>query len=130
ILRLGATKAVMLGGTTALSPQVQTDLNTLGLSVRRLAGADRYETAAAAAAATAIGPTGVALVASGETFPDALAAGALGLPVLLTHPDSLPDATRAAIGSARPVVVGGPFAVNNGVVPGAERVGGADRYAT
>src|SRR5206468_462556 len=129
IRRLGATRAVLLGGPTALSGQVQVDLAALGVSsVERLAGADRYATAAAVA--NAVGRSEIVLVASGETFPDALAAGALGLPVLLTQRTSLPDVTRAAIGTAHPVVVGGPVAVANGVVPGAERVAGADRYAT
>jgi putative cell wall-binding protein len=98
--------------------------------VHRVAGADRYATAAAVA--SRLGPAPKVLVASGERFPDALAAGALGLPVLLTTQSSLPDVTSATITSlsATPIVVGGASAVDPSVLPGAARVAGADRYAT
>ena len=128
IRRLGATSAVVLGGPAALTPQVETDLAALGVSVSRISGIDRYETAATVAAQLGQSPT--VLVASGESFPDALAAGALGLPVLLTTRDALPASTAAAIGSSSAVVVGGPAAVSPEVLPSAPRIAGADRYAT
>jgi putative cell wall-binding protein len=130
VKRLGATTAYVLGGEAALAPQVAGDLAALGVSVQRVAGADRYATAAAVA--SRLGPAPTVLVASGERFPAALAAGALGLPVLLTTQSSLPDVTSATITSlsATPIVVGGASAVDPSVLPGAARVAGADRYAT
>lgn len=126
--RLGTTRVVLLGGEAALGQPVEDTVRGLGLQVDRIAGASRYETAAGVAAM--LGPQPTVLVASGETFPDALSAGALGLPVLLTTRDVLPDATAAAIGSATPVVVGGPTAVAASVLPSAARVAGANRYET
>ena len=91
-------------------------------AVQRLAGADRYETAAAIARQQGDGPEGLALLASGEAFPDALAAGALAaaeqVPLLLTARDALPEATEAALrdlGVTEVVVAGGTAAVTPAV---------------
>jgi putative cell wall-binding protein len=129
LARLGTKKVVVLGGPAALGPEVADAIVALGLEIQRIAGGDRYETAALVAAEVG-GAASNVLVASGESFPDALAAGALGLPVLLTTRERLPDAAAAAVGSATPVVVGGPAAVHPDVLPAAERLAGADRYET
>jgi subtilisin family serine protease len=110
----------------------------------RLQGADRYATAAAVS--TKFDPgVAVAYVASGESFPDALAgaalAGSTGQPVLLTASTSLPTATALRLSALRPsriVVLGGPGAVSNTVrdrlrdytAGTVTRIYGADRYAT
>lgn len=136
LARLGASRAVLLGGPAALSPQVEAELATAGVAeIRRIGGADRYETAAAVASEVArlTGTSRVVLVASGENFPDALAAGAAGLPLLLTARDTLPvptSRTLQALAAERIVVVGGPLAVADGTVPATERVAGPDRFAT
>ncbi len=118
---------------------------TIAPTVSRLAGPDRYATAAAVAGGYAAGVP-VVYVASGLDFPDALAGAARaaynGGPLLLTDPTSLPDATRAAMVSLAPgrvVVLGGEAAVSAGVAEtlrqlttsgGLQRVSGPDRYAT
>jgi putative cell wall-binding protein len=111
--------------------------------VERVGGSDRYATAALLAEAHA--PGGPVYVATGQQFPDALAAassaGAAGAPVLLTRTDALPSATDGALRRLEPssiTVVGGPAAVGDAVVTGledytpgtVERVSGKDRYAT
>src|SRR5690606_14966605 len=114
-----------------------------GASVVRDAGADRYETAARVSSAVFAPQVPVAYVATGSTFPDALAAGAtgalLGGPVLLTAPGKLPEATRAELARLRPaqiVIVGGTAAVASAVetavasIAPTIRLGGSDRYAT
>lgn len=85
---------------------------------RRIAGADRFATAASVAR---LGfPTGATTVflATGHAFADALSVGpwanALGAPLLLSGRDSVPDATRAELvrlNPARVVLVGGPNAL-------------------
>lgn len=112
--------------------------------VVRVAGADRYETAADLAGRTAAHPERV-FVATGQDFPDALAAatvaGAQDVPVLLVRGDSVPDATRASLQALEPdeiVVLGGSSSVSDAVLadldeltPGAAvRVEGPNRYAT
>ncbi|WP_432486645.1 cell wall-binding repeat-containing protein [Kineococcus sp. SYSU DK018] len=88
----------------------------------RLAGLDRYETAAAVSAAAWDHDTAlVVFLASGTSLPDALAAGPSTLgsgPMLLTERDSLPAATRAELERLRPcyvVAVGGTASVSEAV---------------
>lgn len=130
---------VILGGPAAVPVAVQTELENLGHAVARVAGPDRYATAAAAAM---LHPAGVPVVyiASGADFPDALTGAAAaardGGPVLLTRPDSVPSAVTAALEHLQPeriVVLGGTGAVSAGVfnaIGADERLSGPNRYAT
>ena len=144
ITRLGATKAIIVGGTGAVSGTVETTLKGRGLAVERIAGTNRYDTAAKIAAAlrTALGVPGFdkAYVATGENFPDALAAGGIaafeGAPILLTQKDALPSETRTAVTSLavkQTVLLGGTGAVSAAVagqLPSPTRISGPDRYST
>jgi putative cell wall-binding protein len=115
------------------------------VTATRLAGADRYATAAAIAHATFSAGVPVAYVATGSSFVDALPAGAAaaqrGGPVLLTARTSLPGSTANELSRLDPqqiVVVGGPGAVSDAVVQQLDqytdgsvtRASGPDRYAT
>lgn len=114
------------------------------VEVRRLAGADRYETAAAAALSTKAGATGgTVVIASGADYADALAGGELGGfggVLLLTERDRLPAATANALSRIEPadvIVLGGTGAVSARVMDELEqgrwsvkRIAGADRYGT
>lgn len=101
IEELEATRAWVMGGTAAVSTPVEDELEAMGLTVVRVAGDDRYATAVAAAGRgrtdLAFSSTAIDL-ASGERFPDALAAGpASGVanrPLLLTGAAELSDATE------------------------------------
>lgn len=112
----------------------------------RVAGADRYETAARLSAQTYPAGVPVAYVATGGSFPDGLSAGPAaargGGPVLLTAATQLPAATAAELARLRPqriVVVGGTSVVSGGVVEALRpyatagvvtRLAGSDRYGT
>lgn len=111
----------------------------------RIAGPDRYATAAAVSRSHFGTGVPVAYVATGHNFPDALAvgpvAGRQGGPVLLTNTTQLPQATRDELARLRPqriVVVGGPSVVSDGVMQALQaytsqavtRISGSDRYAT
>ena len=90
---------VVAGGEQAVSTATA---DGLGRAVQRLAGADRYQTAVAlAAAATGAGASlDVLLLASGERFPDALAgvpaAAAMGGLVLIVPPGGLEESSSGA----------------------------------
>lgn len=115
---------VLLGGQAALGDAVATALSS-SYTVQRLAGSDRFATAAAIArqiGATPPAAEGLAVVASGEAFPDALAAGAIAaaeeVPLLLTGRDVLPEPTAAALrdlGTTEVVLAGGAAAVSPAV---------------
>ncbi len=74
---LGVERVIVVGGPAAVSKEVVAELFDAGFSVQRLAGADRYETSlAVAAVAIGVGMTlSETWVATGRSYPDALAAG-------------------------------------------------------
>lgn len=123
--RLDAGRVVLLGGTAALSSQVERDLVDLGHTVQRLAGPDRVATAAEVARAVAPTSNRVVLArafGTGEDatqgFADALAGGALAaelrVPLLLTPSDALTEPTAAYLtpaGVDEVLIVGGAAAV-------------------
>lgn len=153
IARLGAKRAIVLGGTGAVSPQVFSELEALlgkGF-VERIEGATRYETAAAVAERTrqVMGAQWdhTAIVATGEAFPDALGGSPLsaawGWPVYLVRPNPANDSalTQAmrSDGVKSALVLGGTGAVSRRVedlLAGAfgggnvTRLAGATRYET
>ena len=146
ISRLGASSAVLLGGESALAPAVADALVEAGVEVRRVAGPNRFATAAAVAAE--VGYSSEVLLVQGSDpdprrgWPDALSAAALGSglrqPILLTTADALPPETRDALSpSADVTVIGGRAAVSDAVLADIDaaaatvtRLAGPDRYAT
>lgn len=129
--RLGASRAVLLGGTGALAPAVEDGLRAAGVAdVQRIAGSNRFATAAAIATRMAAEgvPTTAAYLAEGANadpargWPDALAVSPLAAferrPVLLATAGDLPADTAAALtelGVTELTVVGGPVAVGPAV---------------
>lgn len=138
VLAPGGTVFV-LGGPVAISPAMEAEFAGAGLAVRRLAGADRFATAAAIAPEVNPAPSEAFLV-SGVSFPDAVLAGAPAghrrSPILLVAPGSVPPATEAylkAHTNLPRVVVGGTTVVTDTVaraVGSRERIAGPDRYST
>jgi len=125
LTRLSPQRVVMLGGPQALSQQVRQRVHGAvpGASVQRLAGDDRFATAATIAE-TVFGGQVVndAVVATGGTFADALAAGpvagASDSPLLLVGRDAVPAATEGALRRLAPsqsLLLGGLGAVSDGV---------------
>lgn len=118
IQRLGASKAVVLGSTATLSARIDRDLGALGLSVRRISGADRYATAATIAAE--VGGTRVVL-ARGDSkgWADAIAASAYAafrrMPVILVDGTTISSPARSALdrlGVESVDIIGGTSAVS------------------
>lgn len=143
IARLGATDAFVIGGTSAVSDSVVTDLEgLLSGEVVRLGGIDRFETAQIVASETvAANPEwdGTAFVTTGLNFPDALSASPLaayaGWPIFLSGEDGVSAETQAAmqdIGVTNLLLLGGAGVVPDTVTLQAdtERLGGMNRYGT
>ncbi len=147
IERLGASEAVILGGTDAISPAVERDLQEAGLEVRRVRGPNRFATSVAVMEELPDDDDRV-FVAEGfdldpaRGFPDAVSAGPLAAaaadPILLAVTDSLPPETEQALdGIGEAVVMGGPDAISEevegdiaAVGASTRRLAGADRYET
>jgi alkaline phosphatase D len=136
----------VLEGTNAVSPAEGPLGERAGAAAfDRLSGANRFATAAAISAATFAPGVGVAHVATGEDFPDALAGGVAaaraGGPVLLTNRTLLPRETADELRRLAPeaiVVLGGPGAVADEVLAeladltegAVTRLAGDSRFAT
>ena len=114
---------VIVGGEASVSRDTAVSLAAIPgvVEVRRVAGADRYLTAAEVSAQF-IGSSDHALVATGEGFVDALAgaplAGALGAPLLLARPGCMPAVTMERIadsGASSIRLLGGPSTLSPAV---------------
>lgn len=119
---LDAAEIVVLGGTEAVDDTVLSALeaHTDG-TVSRVAGDDRYGTAAAISQAYDPGVNAV-FVATGEVYADSMSGApisvAIGGPIVLTQPDNLPASTIAELERLDPeriIVLGGTVAVSSEV---------------
>lgn len=142
--RLGVRTVWLLGGQAVLSPLVEQQLVAQGYRVHRLAGENRFATAAAVAREVGAAD-GVVTLTLGEDWPDAVASGALAatpahVPALLTSRRTLAAEARdalAELGVRQVTVVGGEASVAPAVVDelralgyGVERLAGPSRYGT
>ena len=140
-------------GTTIVVPPVRTDVPTpepspgggvspLPPGTHRLAGADRYATAAAISSRFNPGVP-VVYIATGSNYPDALSAsavaGAQGSPLLLVPTGSIPPVVWNELVRLQPqkiMLAGGSSVVSDAVaniltqIAPVQRASGADRYAT
>ncbi|TDB37639.1 MAG: hypothetical protein D9V44_06110 [Actinobacteria bacterium] len=149
IVRLGATKAYVLGSESAVSRNVFDAVAAIpGVRAERVQGPNRYATANAIAVRTTDllsgAYDGTMFVATGLNFPDALAASPLsaanGWPLYLTAPTGISDATLATMKArgSKVIILGSESAVPRVVedqlraaFPGAvSRLQGSDRYGT
>ncbi|MEO7296677.1 MAG: cell wall-binding repeat-containing protein [Candidatus Limnocylindria bacterium] len=148
LARLQPGRIVVLGGSAVIGDAVVSTLRGYATSgtVTRIAGADRYATAARTSAATFAPGVPVAYVATGMDFPDALAGGVAASrqkgPILLVGGNSVPAAVASELGRLKPariVILGGPSVVSDSVATQLRplattgtvtRLAGADRYAT
>jgi putative cell wall-binding protein len=145
--RLNPGRIVIVGGGTVVSSYVASLVNRYqtGGGTTRIAGADRYQTAASLSAVTFAPGVATAYVASGISWPDALAAvphaARAGGPLLLTRATILPDAVKAELQRLQPgriIVVGGANVVSDAVLTALDayttgdviRIAGSNRYAT
>jgi putative cell wall-binding protein len=146
---LKPAKVIILGGETAVSKEVEESLKSVlspGSQIRRIGGANRYETSALIAQEIPAAETLV--MATGEDFPDALSlaavAGAQEIPLLLTPTSRLAPATAQMLKSLKPkkiYIAGGEQAVSAGVETEVRQItnltpadltrfAGANRYET
>ncbi|MDO5689985.1 MAG: rhodanese-like domain-containing protein [Tissierellia bacterium] len=135
---LAADEVILLGGKETISEAVEASLVDDNTKLRRIAGDDRYETAAKIA--TEVEAKGY-LLTNGEKFPDAVSGGGYALmkdlPILLTKPMELPKATADAIagdGIENVTLLGGETSIAKDVEESIQkpksRLSGMNRYQT
>lgn len=132
----------ILGGTNAVSQEVEDELEDAGYEIVRFAGASRVETSVQVAIEVMRrNPTTTqALLATGNNFPDSVLGGAfggaVGQPIVLTVGETL-HPVAAQFLSDEPitdtVALGGSAVVPDAALnaaPGGRRLAGANRFAT
>jgi putative cell wall-binding protein len=117
---LGVTSLTVVGGTNSVSTGVAASAAGVAKTTR-IAGADRYDTSQRVNAA-AYPEAERAFLATGQTFPDALAgsawAGAAGAPLFVVPQNCVPPAVRSGLAPAGVVSVtllGGPNSLSEQV---------------
>lgn len=148
--RLGIDAITVLGGEDAINPLVVNKLEIAGLTVTRVGGPTRVETAVEAAEATSPAATHAVLVRAypdageddNQAYADLLAAGPYaaenGWPVLMTPSSTLHPAVLAELARFDEVtIIGGTGAISDTVAQAlttagltVDRVSGANRFAT
>jgi len=156
LTRLRPQKIVIVGGPASVSDDVETQLvanaahDGYTTEISRQSGADRFEASRNLADsvwnAPGVGGASSVLIATGNNFPDALAAGPAagrtGSPVILVnglqpHLDQATQGLLVSLGTTDVNIVGGPSSVSPGIesdlaslmVPGhVHRYSGATRY--
>lgn len=116
---LGITEIWIAGGPASVMPGIETDLRNLAgvTSVTRLGGADRFVVSGATNRA-AFATSDIVFIASGYTFPDALAgaavAGALGAPLYVVPTSCIPEYVLddlVSLGATEVRILGGPGSI-------------------
>ena len=139
IIRLKATKVIIIGGTGSISANAESQVEALsGVTVTRIGGKDRYKTSALIAAQ--MGNPTSAVIASANNFPDTLSvssiASKLGYPILLSDKSGLSNAIKKYIadtGITKTYVIGGTGVLDPLVeaqVPNPIRLSGQNRFET
>jgi putative cell wall-binding protein len=103
---LGKKSYYIIGGTGAVSQNIENELKTYG-SVKRVAGANRYETSAEVAKTFFADSSDTVVLAYGLNFPDGLSGGPLAMslnaPLLLVSSNSTNNASASAYVTAAAV---------------------------
>lgn len=143
VLAVAAVTAI--SGPTAIAVTPVTAPAAAATSADRIAGSDRYATAVSVSTAAFAPGVERVFLASGADYPDALSAApiaaALGAPLLLTAPTTLPAVVATELQRLAPtaevVIVGGLGVVSAAVEARVAQLGftvvrvqGANRYAT
>lgn len=137
--RLGAETAYVLGGSTAISSKITTQLAENGISVTRLQGTNRFETAVAINEAAGFTANETVLLVNGITIADALSASSIsankGIPIYLSNNNSIPVDLPPSVKEV--IILGGTVAISQSVESNLKdkgikvtRIAGNNRYET
>ena len=145
IKRLGVEEVIIVGGRDSISEGVREELKAFDTDkyVERLSGPDRYGTSEMVArrVVAMTGKKYIAVVASGQVFPDALSVGTFAsresYPILLVKKDLIPERIERAINDLdinRTYIAGGLNTISKSTeakLPNVvERMAGSTRYET
>ncbi|MFY0761504.1 cell wall-binding repeat-containing protein [Metabacillus dongyingensis] len=140
ITRLKAKKAIIIGGESAVSKGIATQLQSMQLTVERVSGANRFETNQLIL--NQIGNVDGYFVTSGRNYPDALGAAPIAAQknwaIMLSDTNSLSSEARVKLKGKQALILGGngvltsniDTQVKNAAPASYARLAGKDRYET
>ncbi|WP_010676965.1 cell wall-binding repeat-containing protein [Bacillus timonensis] len=137
LTRLKVKNVILLGGEGAINNGVKKEIEKMGITVKRISGATRYQTALQIAKELKPAKNEVVL-ATGANFPDALAiapyASEHSVPILLTAPKKIDNGVLDYTKQFSSVtIIGGTNAIDPSIekkFTNATRIKGKDRYET
>ncbi len=139
--RLDVKQVFIVGGTGAVSANIEDSLTSKGINVKRLQGNNRYETSVAIARELDVNENTKVFLATGENFPDALSvasiAASLQMPIILTEKTELPTVTKQFFTEKKisdVYIIGGEGVISNSLdgltATWQRRISGNNRYET
>lgn len=138
IQRLCTKNVLIIGGTDAISQNIEDIIKSMGIEATRIFGNNRYETSLEIA--KHIGTSNGIFLATGENYADALSSGPiasnLSMPIILSTKDFLTDTINDYIANNTipyTYIIGGTEVISNNVASkfnNALRIAGNDRYET
>lgn len=133
---LQVKNVVIVGGPAVVSSTVESQLKEIGISVNRLAGRDKYDTAIEIA--KQLGVVQEISVVTGDDYADALSISSVSAlqnaPIILAPKDYLTDSIKnyvSSINIAHTYLVGNADQISESVAnqfPNVERITGVDKY--
>lgn len=144
IKRLGASKVIILGGTTSVPQHIVNTLENSNLSVERINGNNRYDLASNIAknVMDEEGTQRDAFLVNGDAYADAISIAPVAankrLPIFLTRANELHSTVKNAIPYINSwTIIGGQLSISNNVIAEMEAAGatianrfdGNNRYA-
>lgn len=136
--RLKVKQVFIIGGEGALSKDTENQIKALGINIKRIGGANRYETSVLIA--KEVGNSGKMVFATGLDYPDALSiapvAANLSMPIVLVGKNNVDRVVKEYVDSQniqKSYVVGAEGVISNQVsstLPAVKRLGGNNRYET
>ncbi|MDP4179171.1 MAG: cell wall-binding repeat-containing protein [Bacillota bacterium] len=138
--RLSVKNVFIVGGTAAVSSDVENQIKSLGINPTRIAGANRYETSLKVA--KQLDKPSAISIATGNDFADALSFASIaamkGDPILLSDKNSIDDGIKQYINDnsstiTTSYVIGGTGVVSDSVLNSLKnpvRLSGKNRYET
>lgn len=137
---LETTNVLIVGGTGAVSEDVEKSITAMGIKVERFAGKDRYETSIQVA--QKVGVSNGIVIATGSDFADALSVAPVAtsqkMPIILTEKDSISTEIKKFINNNSALIpnsyiIGGTGVISKDVensFKNPERISGIDRFST
>lgn len=139
LIDLKTKNVTIIGGTGVISSSVDAELQSMGITTKRIFGNDKYETSIAVAQQITSTPS-ILFVCTSDDFSDALSISPIASikqdPIILVPNNSTPDSVKNYISSnksiAKSYVIGESDEINDNVAnqfPNNERIVGNDKYS-